>query len=523
MASQVLGTGYKQARVLRLREVRQAMAIMKRGSVRGGSSGGKRDSLRGRLNSSFWFLPALITAGAVPLFFLTQYLDQITTTSLTALPIVFSGGVDSARAVVSSIAGSLITVIATVFSLTVVTLQLASSSYTPRIMRSFTSDRGVQAVLGTYIATFLYSLLVLRIIRAPESEGASFNPVISTTTAVVLALVCVALLIYFVGHVVNIIQSSSIVGNIHADTIKIVARLDDLDDAPAKDPDDPMNRPGLKGLFAGGPSVVRAKVSGYVQYVGLEDLVKAVTAGAGNEKTVILELPFGPGVFVAAGLPVVRVWPARELSPDDEDEVRDALVFDRERTFQQDFAFGLRQLSDIALKGLSPSLNDPTTAMQAMDRIEAIFIALGKKAMPPRVREEEANETKVLVKVGYYGFDDVVGLAFDQVRRSSFTAGQVAVLERLLEILERAIEANPLPERQRSLWARARSVALLSPAQISDPEDAMNLILKAVGVGARLPDADVRADLEEIATLSEGLRGGERVREAVRAAGRSGR
>jgi hypothetical protein len=140
------------------------------------------------------------------------------------------------------------------------------------------------------------------------------------------------------------------------------------------------------------------------------------------------------------------------------------------------------------------------------------------------VREEERNGTKVLVKVAYYGFDDVVGLTFDQVRRSSFTAGQVAVLERLLEILERAIEANPLPERRRSLWARARSVACLAPAQVSDPEDAMSLVLKAVGVGARLPDAEARADLEELAALSEGLRGGERVREAVEALkGRPGR
>lgn len=414
------------------------------------------------------FIPAVITAAAVPLFFLTQYLDQLTYTSLTALPVVFSGGATAARAVVSTIAGSFITVIATVFSLTVVTLQLASSSYTPRLLRTFTSDRGVQVVLGTYITTFLYALLVLRVVRAPEGEGAAFNPVISVTTAVVLALLCVVLLIYFIGHIVNIIQSSTIVGNIHADTVKSIARLDGLDNAPAKDPDNPSDRPGSKGLLAGEPLVVRAKESGYVQYVGLERLVKAVTDGADGETTVV-EVPFGPGVFVVAGLPVVRVWPARKPSPKDEDKIRDALVFDRERTFQQDLAFGLRQLSDIALRGLSPGVNDPTTAMQAMDRMEAIFVALGEKAMPPRVREEERDGTKVVLRVGHHGFDDVVGLAFDQIRRAAFTSGQVAVLERLLEILGRAIEANPLPERRRSLWARARSVARLAPAQVPTP------------------------------------------------------
>lgn len=493
---------------------------MRRGSLQGDSSGGKLSSLRGKLNSSFWFLPALITASAVPLFFLTQYLDQLTYTNPTALPIVFSGGATAARAVVSTIAGSFITVIATVFSLTVVTLQLAASSYTPRIMRTFTSDRGVQAVLGTYIATFLYSLLVLRIIRAPEGEGAPFNPVISMTTAVVLALVCVGLLIYFIGHIVNLIQSSSIVRHAHTDTMKSIAQLDNLDDAPAKDPDDPEDRPELAGLLADDPLVVRAEESGYVQYVAVEDLVEAVTNGTGGEETTILEIPFGPGVFVAAGLPVVRVWPAREFSPDDEDEVRDAFVFDRERTFQQDFAFGLRQLSDIALKGLSPGINDPTTTMQAMDRMEAIFVALGEKAMPPRMREEESNETKVLVKVGYYDFDDVVGLAFDQVRRASFTAGQVAVLDRYLEILERAIDANGLPERRRALWARAFTVARLAPSQVSDPQDAVNLVLDAVKIGGRLLEAGVNigSDLEDLSQLSENLSGGGRVREAVEGA-----
>ena len=122
----------------------------------------------------------------------------------------------------------------------------------------------------------------------------------------------------------------------------------------------------------------------------------------------------------------------------------------------------------------------------------------------------------------HYDFDDVVGLAFDQVRRAAFTSGQVAVLERLLEVLERAISANPVPERQRPLWARAFAVARLAPGQVADPEDAANLVRKAVGVGAPLLGTDLRAevafDLKEVANLADGLRGGGRVREAVDAA-----
>ena len=486
-----------------------------------GSSGGKLASLWERLATGFWFIPALITVGAVALFFLTQFLDTLTQTYLGTLPVLFSGGATAARSVLAAIAGGIISVTGTVFSITIVTLQLASSSYTPRVLRSFTSDRGVQAVLGTFVATFLYSILVLRIIREAQAEGASFNPVISVTVALLLAVLCVALLIYFVAHVVNLIQSSSIVGSAHQDTMQAIARLDDLRDAPPEDPGDPWDRPELlAGPLAGEPTSVTAKESGYVQYVDLEAVLDAVK-GSGKGRSVV-EIPFAPGAFVAAGLPILRIWPARKLEEEAVGEVHDAIGADRERSFQQDFAFGLRQLSDIALKGLSPGVNDPTTAMQAMDRIEAIFIALGEKAMPPQVREE-GTDGEVLVRVGYYGFDDVTGLAFDQIRRASFTSGQVAVLDRLLEVLDRAIDANRTPDRRRALWSRAYAVARLAPSQISDPQDALNLVLDAVKLGGRLMEAgvDVGSDLESLPELSEDLPGGGRVREAVRSALRS--
>ena len=191
----------------------------------------------------------------------------------------------------------------------------------------------------------------------------------------------------------------------------------------------------------------------------------------------------------------------------------------------QDFAFGLRQLSDIALKGNSPGVNDPTTATQAMDQMEAIFVALGEKAMPPRLREGYSGGSRVLLKVGHYGFEDVVGLALDQLRRASFTSGQVAVLERLLEVVERALGANETLGRRSALWARAFAVGRLAPSQVSDPQDAVQLACRTVAVGAPLLKtelgATVGSELEELADLSEGLAGGEQVREAVDAASRS--
>ncbi|HEV2091777.1 MAG TPA: DUF2254 domain-containing protein [Rubrobacter sp.] len=474
----------------------------------------------GRLNSSFWFVPALMTVAAVALFFGAQHLDQVTPTSLADLPIVFSGSASAARSVLTAISGSLITVIATAFSLTIVTFVLASGQYTPRLLKSLTADRGLQVVPGSYIATFVYSLLVLRIIRESESGGRTFIPVISVSLAVLLALACVGLLIYFIQHVTNLIQPSTIFQRIHDETMEPIAKLDDLD-ASSLGPEGAEDRPAARGLPAGAPSVVRSRKAGYVQRLNVDAIVNAVAVGG---ETRVVEIPFGPGYFVASGLPGVRVWPARKagLGRDAEDEAWGAFTFGKERTFNQDFTFGLRQLTDIALAGLSPSFNDPTTAMQAMDRTEDILITLGKKALPRRVQEREVGGDRMLVKIGYPGFEDVVELAFDQAIRAAFATGQVIFLRRVLEIVERALEANDLPERRQALWARAFDVGYLAPQQLPHERDAVSLVQRTVEVGAPLlgteSSAAVGSDMEELVGLSEGLRGGERVREAVEGA-----
>jgi uncharacterized membrane protein len=359
-----------------------------------------------QLNSSFWFVPGLMTVGGLVLFAVTFQFDRIFQPNLNGIPLIFSGGTDAARAVLGTIAGSLITVVATVFSLTIVALQLASSSYSPRVLRNFTSDRGVQVVLGTYIATFTYALMVLRVIRTPESTSPkTFVPVFSVTAAVLLALVCVGLLIYFIHHIAQLIQSSTIVRSAHTDTTIALSRLVDRKDAPGE-VQDPHDQFDFERLAREEPLVVRAQESGYVQHLNVDAVLEAV---AGDEEKMVVELPFRPGHFVSAGLPIVRLWPTPDggLAPEREEDVRKAFFFGHERSFRQDFAFGLRQLSDIALKGLSPGVNDPTTAMQAMDRMEAILITLGTKAMPPRVQKRAVTGSSVLLKVGYYGFDDV--------------------------------------------------------------------------------------------------------------------
>lgn len=483
---------------------------------------GRLGSLWERVSSTFWFVPGAMVAAAVVLFVVTLQWDQSLRGSFSGMPLIFTGGPTAARSVLSAIAGSIITVAATTFSLTIVALQLASSQYSPRVMRNFTSDVGVQVILGTFIATFLYSLLVLRVVRAAEDGAPTFVPVVSVTVAVVMALVSVGLLVYFVQHIASIIQSSTIVERAQKDAVESISGLEDLEDPTGRPPEQELERRFRRAVSAGGePEVVRAERSGYVQYLDADALAEAVMGAC---KPVAVEVPFGPGHFVAAGLPVAKVWPAPEggLGADVREEVRGAFFFGKERSFRQDFAFGLRQLSDIALKGLSPGVNDPTTAMQAMDRMEAILIALAPKALPRRYREQRSGGSDVLLKVGHYGFEDAVGLAFDQIRRAAFTSGQVAVLERLLQILDRLAQLHDPPERREALWKRAFAVARLAPAQVSDPHDATNLVLRAVETASHLtktgrPEA-MDGDLASLIEASDGLPEAERIRERIREA-----
>ncbi len=486
--------------------------MFKEGSV---ASGNRRGSVWERLSSSFWFVPALLTAAGFLLSLATQPLDRLLQGTLDSLPTVISGGASGAGAVLAAISGSLITVIATVFSLTIVTLTLASGQYSPRLVRSFTGDRGLQVVLGTYIGTFVYSLMVLRIISNSGDDASSFNPAVSVAVAMILALVCVSLLIYFINHVAQIIQSSTIVQMAHDDTMDLVTGLEDFEDSPEAIKD-PREHPDWAGLLAEPPAVVRAYNSGYVEIMNFEGILNSVV----DKRTKVLEIPVGPGNFVSAGLPIVKVWPAgkEELDSEAGKRANRAFVLTKERSFQQDLAFGLRQLADIALKGLSPGINDPTTAIQAMNRMEAIFIALGKKALPRRVQRREVNGKEVLVKVGYPSFDGLVGLAFDQIRRAAFTSGQVAVLERLLEILDHALQTNSSDERQQALWDRVFAVARQAPQEISDPHDTASLMLRAVQVVPNMTmNQRVRSDreLKQLAALSDELPDDGKVRETT--------
>ncbi|HEY9737247.1 MAG TPA: DUF2254 domain-containing protein, partial [Trichocoleus sp.] len=179
--------------------------------------------LKETLLTSYWFVPTVMAASAIALAFGLVALDRTTPQDLEGLSWIYQGGADGARAVLSAIAGSMVTVAATAFSITIVALQLASSNYGPRLLRNFMQDRGNQVVLGTFIATFIYCLLVLRTIRGEDYQ--LFVPQVSVTVGVMLAILSIGVLIYFIHHASTIIQVSHIIAEVSHDLKQVTDRL----------------------------------------------------------------------------------------------------------------------------------------------------------------------------------------------------------------------------------------------------------------------------------------------------------
>ena len=337
---------------------------------------------------------------------------------------LFTGGPDAARTVLDAVAGSLITVTALTFSLTVVTLQLASSQFSPRLLRTFTRDLVVQATLGLFLGTFAYALTVLRTVRARSQTHAEFVPDVSVTLAYLLAVASVLGLIFFLAHLAQTIRVESMLHNVHEDASANLEReLTTTQEVPRT----------LESLTPRRPStVLTAGSSGFLVRIQENDLLQAAV-----EADAIVVVDVCPGSWLVAGTPVGAFWsdstsPAPRGSLDHIAEtVRATLVTSFERTSLQDVSFGLRQLTDVAIKALSPGINDPTTAVHALGHSSALLCQFARRDLGPRVLRDEQGETRVVL--ARPDLRALLRLTIDQPAR--YGAADPAVLTRLFTIL----------------------------------------------------------------------------------------
>lgn len=422
------------------------------------------------LRSSFWFVPAVIVCAAVALAFALIETDRMLPDVSVRWPRLFGAGAAGARGMLSTIAGSMITVAGVIFSITIVSLSLASSQYSSRVLRNFMNDRTNQTVLGVFVGIFAYCLVVLRTIRGGD-EGA-FVPALSVLVAVALAFVGIAFLILFIDHISSSIQASQIIARVARDTLEAVDHL----------------FPGNRGEPADGPEgaaamslqefrgTIPARRTGYVQRVDIGALIAFARA---RQTTVRMECRIGE--FVIEDTPLASVSEARDADPAAIRQINAAYTVDRQRTVDQDAAYGIRQLVDVALKGLSPGINDTTTAVMCVDYLTAILARLAQRQLeaPGRV---EAGELRVIVRRPTYA--DFVAEAFDQICQNA--AGNVAVLRRLIRSLETLSRITSGSERRRALFLQVEAVREMIQRSVPSPREQGELESHATHVSESL-------------------------------------
>lgn len=364
---------------------------------------------------------------------------------------LFGGGADAARTVLEAIAGSLISVTALTFSLTVVTLQLASSQFSPRLLRTFTADRYVQTTLALFLATFAYALTVLRTVRTGDDGQVMFVPQLSVTVAFLLTLASVFGLVLFLSHLSREIRVETMMQSVHSAADGTIHRVL-AERAPATGGPGVPTEPPADAL----PLPVRKP--GFLTAVDEEALLEAaVEAGA------VLLIDRLPGSSLIAGTPLGAAWPltGEPFSP----EIRTVLVrkaaeavsTGAERTEAQDVAFGLRQLTDIAAKALSPGINDPTTAVHALSHSSALLCELAGRGLGPRVLHDDQHRVRVVLRRP--DLADLLDLAVAQPLR--YGAAEPLVLNRVAMLL-RELAWNSAPDRHPPIVAvlgRLRSSA----------------------------------------------------------------
>jgi uncharacterized membrane protein len=380
---------------------------------------GRLQSLWQRLGDSLWFLPALLVCGAIVLAFAMVHGSTLLDREAVArLPRLFGAGAEGSRSMLSMIAGSMVTVAGVTFSILVVAVSQASTQYTPRVMRNFMRDRLSQVTLGVLIGVFVYCLIVLRTVRGGDKE---FVPGLAVLLAIVLALLAVALLMYFIHHIASTLEAGRILDSIARETVTSVDRY--FPEAPIDSPARSTSASG-KGPADVAWTPIPAQRTGYIQHLDVEGLVE--TAARCDW---VIRMDRAVGEFVVEGTPVASLAggaPTKDLR-----SVNDHYVIATYRTVYQDPGFGIRQIVDIALKALSPGVNDSTTAVACVDYLTSVIVRMARRWDPPT---EHFVDGRLRVIVRGATFDALLDEALSEIRRNS--ADNIRVLIRSAAALE---------------------------------------------------------------------------------------
>jgi uncharacterized membrane protein len=412
---------------------------------------------------------------ATLLFAITYHLDSdVARGSLTSPGWAIGGDPSAARDVLIGVAAAVITVAGVVFSITILALQLASQQFGPRMLRNFIRDLGTQASLGAFVATFVYSILTLGSV-AHQAPG--FVPHISVTVALFLTLGDLIVLIYFIHHVAVSIQLTSVVAGIARDFRNT---LDDLQEkasrARSTAAEHGSGLPGPPSEPMPGGAYVLAHASGFLQAVGHDHLARIATSSNAT-----VRLMHRPGHFVVEGQPVAMVWPAEAA-----DGVSEALdrthIVGKTRTLTQDLGFTVDQLVEIAIRALSPAVNDTFTALNCIDWLGDCLCRAARRPLPDGIYRDAGGTVRLVDPT--VTFEQLVRASSDKIRLAG--RGMPAVFLRQLENLQKVAFALTDPTlaepltRQAEMILRASEQSIAEPADREDVQAAFELVVRRV-------------------------------------------
>lgn len=429
----------------------------------------KLQNLLYRLRQSFWFLPAVMAGASILLSELTIALDRLYLyPGKTHYWWLYSGGPDGSRTLLSVISSSMITVAGVVFSITIVVLSLASSQFGPRLIRNFMNVRTNQAVLGTFVATFIYGILVL--CRVGSGQNRIFVPGLSVTVAILMSLLSLALLIYFIHSVSESIQAQHIISKVRRDLDKAVDRLFPETMGDGENPDQESIRRyddyDIPTGCDGTACPVTADRSGYLQAIDNETLLQCAV-----EQDLLIHLGYRPGDFITQGCNLVTVWPGDKVDDALRKKINALLIVGPERTLEQDVEFAINQLVEIAVRALSPGINDPITAITCIDWMGASLCQLVNRKMPASHRYDERDRLRIIVKP--FTFDGIVDAAFNMIRQHSHTSAAVSI--HILEAIAVVAAQTRNNHHRTALMRHAAMVAHGCQTMLSSEDDRKDL------------------------------------------------
>ncbi len=415
-----------------------------------------------RMHSSFWFVPSIMAGAAVGLVFATVSVDErMADRWWKSLDWAISSSPEGASAVLGVIAGSMMTIAGVVFSMILVALTLASSQFGPRLLRNFMNDMANQVVLGTFVATFLYCLLVLRTIR--HSYDDPFVPHLSVTLGVLFALMSMGVLIYFIHHVSVSIQADEIISRVSKELLDGIERQYPQHIGQG-DPEIASAPPAaaLPASFEKEARPVASLGDGYIQFINADTLMQVAV-----ENNLLLKVEQRPGHYATAGSTLMQVWPGGRITDQLVTQINETIVLGRQRTPLQDVEFSLNQLVEIALRALSPSVNDPFTAIRCVDRLGSALCRLASRVTPSPYRHDQEQRLRVIAVP--VGFPALVEAAFNQIRQAA--RSNAAVTIRLLETIAVIAGCVRRPEDRRALRVQTEIIARQARAALPEVVD----------------------------------------------------